>query len=138
MIDLVILSPRHLNCVRNSIIHFRMFLYLVTCFLRVTVSLLYRFQSISKIHVPIYSYLIIEGRPIGRPFGLPSYWRKTKTMRKCKVEFLRKSDCRGDKIAQANLNSHHQTYHIYFQFVRCWGPLCCKHFKTSGPRTVHL
>ena len=39
---------------------FRTFFYLVTCFLRVTVSLLCRLQAVSKIHVPIY--LISEGR----------------------------------------------------------------------------
>ena len=39
-----------------------MFLYLETCFLRVTVSLLCRLQALSKIRVPIYPYLIIEGR----------------------------------------------------------------------------
>ena len=35
---------------------------LVTCLLRVAVSLLGWFQAASKIHVPIYPYLISEGR----------------------------------------------------------------------------
>ena len=35
---------------------------LVTCFLRDAVSLLCRLQAVSKIHVPIYSDLISEGR----------------------------------------------------------------------------
>ena len=58
----VILTPRYSNFLRNSIIHFRMFLYLVACFLRVTVSWLCRLQAVSNIHVPIYPYLISEGR----------------------------------------------------------------------------
>ena len=57
-----ILTPWLSNFLWNWIIHFCMFLYLVICFLRVTVSLLCRLQSVSKIHVPIYSYLISEGR----------------------------------------------------------------------------
>ena len=55
-----ILMPQFSNFLRNSIIHFRMFLYLVTCFLRVTDSLQCRLQDESKTHVPIYSYLISE------------------------------------------------------------------------------
>ena len=42
--------------------NFRMFLYLVTCFPRVTVSLLWRLQAMSKIHVAIYPYQISERR----------------------------------------------------------------------------
>ena len=56
-----ILVPLFSNFLRNSSIHFRMFLYLETCFL-VTVLLLCRLQAVSKIHVPIYPYLISEGR----------------------------------------------------------------------------
>ena len=44
----------------NSTINFRLFLYLVKCLLRVTVSLLYRLQTVSKIHVPICTNLISE------------------------------------------------------------------------------
>ena len=40
-----ILSPGLLDFLRNSTIHIRMFLYLVTCFLRVVVSLLRRSQA---------------------------------------------------------------------------------------------
>ena len=39
------LMPRFSNFLRNSIIHFRTCLYLVTCFLRVTVSFLYQLQG---------------------------------------------------------------------------------------------
>ena len=52
-----ILMTRFSNFLKNSIIHFRMFLYLETCFLRVTIS-----QAVSKIHAPMYPYLISEGR----------------------------------------------------------------------------
>ena len=50
------------NFLTNSTIHFCMFLYFVPCFLRVMVSLLCQSQAVSKIHVPIYPYLISEGR----------------------------------------------------------------------------
>ena len=53
------LMPRLLNFLRNPTTHFRMFLYLVTCFLKVTVSLLCRLQAVSKIHVPIHHYLLL-------------------------------------------------------------------------------
>ena len=39
------------------------YLYLIKCFLRVTVSLLCRLQAVSKMHVPIYPYLISKGIP---------------------------------------------------------------------------
>ena len=65
LIDLVIkieltraiFLPRFSNFLRNSTIDFRMFLYLITCFMRVKVSLLCRLQTVSKIQVPIYSNL---------------------------------------------------------------------------------
>ena len=57
-----ILMPRFSNFLKNSIIEFRMFLFFVICFLRVTVSLICQLQATSKIHVPIYPYLISEGR----------------------------------------------------------------------------
>ena len=70
LIDLVIrielpraiLMPRFSNYLRNSIIHFCMFLYLETCFLRVTASLLCRLHAVLKTHVPIYPYRISERR----------------------------------------------------------------------------
>ena len=68
LIDLVIrieltqeiLMARFSNFRRNSFILFRMLLYLITCFLIVTVSLLCRLQAVSKIQVSIYPYLISE------------------------------------------------------------------------------
>ena len=55
-----ILVPRFI--LRNSTTNIHMFLYLVTCFLRVTVLLLCRLQAVSKIQAPIYPYLISEER----------------------------------------------------------------------------
>ena len=49
------------NFLRNTTIYLCMFLYLETCFLIVTVSLLWWLQAVSKIHAPIYPYLISEG-----------------------------------------------------------------------------
>ena len=43
-------------------LHLCMIFYLETCFLRVAVSLLCRLQAVSTMHVPIYPYLISEGR----------------------------------------------------------------------------
>ena len=57
-----ILTPWFSNFLRNSTIHFCIFLYLMTCFLRVTVWLSCRLQAVSKMHVPIYPYLICELR----------------------------------------------------------------------------
>ena len=94
-----ILMLRFSNFLRNSIIHFRMFLYLETCFLRVTVSFLCRLQAVSKIHVPIYPYLtIMTGDEIVRPCDqhnnetvtLMEHVPKCKNKRKLVVEFLKK------------------------------------------------
>ena len=41
-----ITMPRFSNFMRNSIIHFCLFLYMVTCFPRVTVSLLSRLRAV--------------------------------------------------------------------------------------------
>ena len=55
-----ILMPWYSNFLRNSTMHFHMFLYLETHFLRVTVLLLCWLQAVVKIHVPIYPYLISQ------------------------------------------------------------------------------
>ena len=86
---------------------------MVTCFLRVAVSLLCRLQAVSKIHVPIiYPCLIIiaKGDEIVRPFDCHN--NKTAAVRKhdinykhmCKLMlvFLEKFDNRGIKIARVN------------------------------------
>ena len=74
-----------------------MFLYLATCFLRVTVSLLCRSQAVSKIHVPIYRYLISErrrnlracDRQSNETVTLRKHGTKYKHIQKLMVEFLR-------------------------------------------------
>ena len=80
-----ILMQRFSNFQRNSTIHFCMFLYLVTYFRGVTVSLLCRLQAVSKIHVPIYPYLISEGR-----WNCSTLWphsNETATLRKHVPEY---------------------------------------------------
>ena len=106
-----ILSPR-LCISENFDVHFRMFLYLVTCFLRVTVSLIFRSQSHGCIRDKCCNlpYLISEGEAIVRACDLQSsetvtlrkYATKYKNMRKLVVEFQRKFEKRGDKIARVN------------------------------------
>ena len=81
-LTILILMPRFSNVLRNSIINFCMFLYLATCFLRGTVSLLCRLQAVSKIHVPIYPYLYIisEGDEIVWPctlFKMLNYFKES-------------------------------------------------------------
>ena len=146
MIDLVvkieltraILMPRFSNFLRNSTIYFCMFLYLKTCFVRVTVSLLFQLQSVSKIHVPFYPYLISERRrncsilwpaqqsrsqEISGNINLRKHVTKYKTIRKRMVEFLKKFENRGIKIARVNsilITKIYQFTVIYF-FVPCWG-----------------
>ena len=128
------------NFLRNSIIHFRMFLYLETCFLRVTVSLLRRLQSVSKIQVPIHPYLIIsEGRRniIVRPCGRRSsetvthrkHVNKYKNMWKWLVEFLRKFENRALKLlVNSILHQISQFIVSYFNLYGVWGgPFRCWH-----------
>ena len=116
----IISMPRFSNFLSNSIIHFRMFLYLETCFLRATVSLLRRLQAVSKIQVPIYLYLISDRRR-----NCSALWpaqqqnpdsqehiTKYKNMRKLMVEFLRKFENRDIKIVQ--LDSYHQIYQFSY------------------------
>ena len=87
-----------------------MCLYSITRFLRVTVSLLCRLQAVSMIHVPIYPYLISEKRRKVRPCDwhsnetatLRKHVTKYKHIRKWMVEFLKKFENRGIKIARAN------------------------------------
>ena len=76
----VILMLWFSNFQRKSIINFRMFLYLETYFLRVTVSLLCRLQAVLLIHVQIYPYQISKGRRIVRPCDQHS--NETVTLRK--------------------------------------------------------
>ena len=87
-----------------------MFLYWVTSFPVVTVSLLCLLQAVSKIQVPIYPYLIVKGDEIVRACDRHSnealtHWKhvtKYKHMRKLMVEFLRNFGNRDIKIARVN------------------------------------
>ena len=114
LIDLVIrieltraiLAPLFSNLLRNSTIHFWMFLYLENCFLRVRVSLLCRLEAVSKIQIEIYPDRISEGNQIVRPCDrhsnetvtLMKHVTNFKDMRK----FIRKFENRGIKIARVN------------------------------------
>ena len=117
LIDLVIrieltratLTPRFWYFLRKSIINFRMILYLVAYFLRLTVSLICRLQAASNIHVPIYPYLISEGcrncSTLWQAYSnetvtLRKHVTKYKNMRKWMVEYLKKFENRGIKIVR--------------------------------------
>ena len=130
-----ILSPRPSDFLRTSIIHFHMFLYVVTCFLWVTVSFLCLSQA-WKDAVPIYPYqIIVKWDEIVRAFNrhsnetvtLGKHVTKYKNMRKWMVQFLRKSESRDDKIARVNSFASPNPS-IYLNFIRCWSPLWCWHF----------
>ena len=85
-----------------------MFLYLETCFLRVTVSLICRLHAVSKIHVPIL--IIMKGDEIVRPcdrhrnetMTLRKHVTKYKNMSKSMGEILRKFENRSIKITRVN------------------------------------
>ena len=107
----VILMPRFSNFVRNYTIYFHMFLYLLTSFLRVTVSFLWRSQAVSKIHVTIYPFLTSElkrncsslwpAQQQNRD-SQQAYVTKYKNIRKFMIEFFQKFESRDDKIAWVN------------------------------------
>ena len=114
-----ILKPRFSHFLGNITINFRLFECLVTCFLRVTVSLLCRLQTISKIHVQIYPCLIIsEGDEIVQPFDrhinetaiVRIHVTKYKHIQKLMLVYLEKFENRGIKIAR--VNSTHTTKNI--------------------------
>ena len=119
----------------NRTINFRMFECFVTCFFRVTVSLLWRLQAVSKIHVPIY----------------PSnnWWRETKLFDPL-IGTATKPRLSGNMLPNINTCENWCWYisenlrilalklleltqfassnlAIYFNFV-WWGPLWCWHF----------
>ena len=122
-----LLSPGHSDFLRNSTNHFRMFLCLVSCFLRITVSLLYRSQAVSKIFVPLYPYLISEGRRIFRACNRHS--KEIATFRKHVTKYkniIRNSESHGDKILWVNSVRitklfYQCTIFLYGVAVRCDG-----------------
>ena len=140
------LMPRFSQFLGNRTINFRMFECLVTCFLRVTVSLLCRVEAVSKIQVPIYHCLIFsKGRQIVRPFDRHSnetatvrkHVTKYKHMRKWMLVFLWKFENRGIKIAPCLLNLLHQIYQFTLILYGVGVPLWCWHFWTNRPCAVH-
>ena len=109
-----------------------MFLYLETCFLRVTVSLLCRSQAVSKIHVPIYPSLISVGSEIVQTCDRHS--NETLTLRKHVTNLIIKTFENGRfnisqnlRVVAINLLELNQfalsNLSIYFDFQRCVGPL---------------
>ena len=125
--------PRFINLQSYSNIHFRMFLYLVTCFLGVTVSLLCLLQVVSKLTCmfQFISIQFVKGDEIVRPCDrnrnetetLREHDTKYKTIQKWIAQFPIKFQNRGIKIAQVNsiLITKSINLHFYFNFVRCWG-----------------
>ena len=142
-----ILSPRLSDFLRNSTIHFPpCFCYLVTCCLKVMVSLLYmpatNWIRDTCFNLSLYIYLIIVKRDeivrscdrhSNEAVTLRKHVTKYKNIRKWIVEFLRKSESRRDKIARVNSIFASPYQWIYFNFVKCWGPLWCRHFLTNHP-----
>ena len=118
-----ILMPLFSNFLRNLTIHFCM----VFIFGRVAVSLLCRLQSLSKIHVPIYPYLISEGRQ--NCSTLYRHSNETATLRKrvpnintwkWMIKFLRKFKNHGIKIVRVNLIRITKSINLR-SILRCWG-----------------
>ena len=141
LIDLVIRSELtlailmlwfFLNFLRNSIIYFGMFLYLVTYFLRVTGLLLYAgYKPYHRYMLQFNPTWLVKRVEIVRPCDRHSietvtirkHVTKYKTLRKLLVEFLKKIETRA--IKSEVLYSYHQNLsiysHLYFNFARCWG-----------------
>ena len=95
-----ILMPRFSNFLRNSIIYLRMFFYLETCFLRVTVKLLCRLQDASQLHFSGDELVRPCNRHSNETVTLKKHVTKYKNMRKWMLEFLGKFENRGIKIAR--------------------------------------
>ena len=123
-----ILSSRISDFLRNSTIDFCMFSHFVTCFLRVTVSLLCWSHAVSKIHIPIYPILIVIGtKLLELVTGTTTKPRLSGNMlpniKRCKdllanfSENLRVVVIKLFELTQiASPNPS-----IYFSFARCWG-----------------
>ena len=124
------------DCQINSTIHFHMFLYLVSCFLRVTVLLLWQSQAVSKIHVPIYPYLIIEGRWNCWELvtGTATKPRLSGNMSPNIITCENGSSNFSNNLRVVTIKLFELTQFaspnvtIHFYFVPCWGPLRCWHF----------
>ena len=157
MIDLVIriklnqaiFMPGFSHFLGNRTINFSMFECLVTCFLRVTVSLLYQLQAVSKINVPIYPCLIIsEGRR-----NCVTFWsaqqRNSVSQETCNINtcenwcwyFSKNLRIVALKLlvltqfASPNLTIYFDSCTLILSGVA--GPLWCWHFKNNCPCAVH-
>ena len=110
------------NFLRHSNIHFRTFSYFVTCFLGVTVSLLCRLQAVSKIHIPIYPYLISEGRrncsknrdSQEAHYQILKYTKMNVQISQKILRIVALKLLELTRFFSSNLS-------IHFNFVRCWG-----------------
>ena len=87
-------------------------LYLVTCFLRVTVSFLRLSQTLNNFVSPIHFPIKLEkgdeivrdcDRYTNKTVTLRKHATKYKHMRKWIVDLLSKSESRGNKIARVNI-----------------------------------
>ena len=123
--------PRLLNFLRNSTIHFWMFLSLVTCDMRVMVSLLCRSQPrtilsrfINNVARDKFEYVsliqLVTG--IATKTWLWKHVIKYYNTWKLMFEFLRKSESRVDKIAPVNSIRINKSINS-FNFVWRWGQL---------------
>ena len=135
-----ILMPRFSNFLRNSTLHFGMFLYLVTCYLRGTVSLLWRLQAVPKIHVPIYPSLIREGKRNCSTLW-PAQQRSRDSQETCyQILIHAKMDSRisasfenrGFKITRVNSIHIAKSINITLILYSVVGPLWCWQFKLTA------
>ena len=91
-------------------IHFRRFLYLVTCLMKATVSLHARYKLYERYMFIFHNQIIVLGDEIVPHFDrnsnkmvtLRKHVSKNKNMRKWMVEYLRKFENRSIKIARVN------------------------------------
>ena len=125
-----ILMRRFSNFLRNLTIHFRMFLYSVTCFQAVTVSLLCQLQAVSKLYVTIYPYLISEGR-----WNCSTLWPAQQRNRDSGNMLANINTCENGwsnisenlrivvLILQELTRFSSPNQSIYITFVHCWGPV---------------
>ena len=138
--------PRFTNFLKKFTIHFCKCFYLVTCFVRVTVSLLCRSQgrtisspSTNKRGINWNKYLWYSNetdwtKPLhsNETVTLMKHATIYKNMRKWLVDFLRKFSSRGIKMLEwTQFASSNQS--MYFNFARCWGPLDRGRFSVHSP-----
>ena len=139
IITRAIFMPRLSNLLINSIIHFRLVLYLVTCFLRGRVSFLCRLQAELKINVPIYPYLIRERRRNCSTLWPAQQLNRDSHETCCHANMNTCENCwaycsENLKIAALKLLLNQfasSNLSIYFNIVRCWGSIVILTFLTN-------